>query len=212
MTAPIRLYRHPLSGHAHRAQLMLSLLDLPHTLVDVDLAAGAHKQPEYLAKNPMGQVPVIEDDGFTLADSNAILVYLASRYDPEGRWYPDPPRLRGEIQRWLSLAAGELKAGPADARLVTVFGAPLDHERALATGHRVLAVVEDRLADHRALVGAGFTVADVALYSYIAHAPEGGISLDGYPHIRRWLAAIERLPGFVPMRRTAAGLVAEAAS
>ena len=89
MTAPsrpIRLYRHPVSGHAHRVELMLSLLGLPAELVDVDLFGGAQQgRPEFLAKNPFGQVPVIEDGDATVADSNAILVYLATRYDPAGQ-------------------------------------------------------------------------------------------------------------------------------
>ncbi|HEY0825026.1 MAG TPA: glutathione S-transferase N-terminal domain-containing protein, partial [Ramlibacter sp.] len=84
---PILVYRMALSGHCHRVELFLSLLGLPHTLVDVDLAAGEHKRPEFLARNAFGQVPVIEDGEVTLADSNAILVYLEGRYAP-GRWLP----------------------------------------------------------------------------------------------------------------------------
>ena len=72
MPEPIRLYRFALSGHAHRAELLLSLLNLPVELIDVDLVGGAQRQPEFLAKNPFGTVPVIEDGELTLADSNAI--------------------------------------------------------------------------------------------------------------------------------------------
>lgn len=105
-TSPIRLYRHPLSGHAHRAELMLSLLGLEADLIEVDLASGAHKAPDFLALNPLGQVPVIQDAAVTLADSNAILVALARKYDPSGRWYPSDPEAAAAVQRWLSLAAG----------------------------------------------------------------------------------------------------------
>lgn len=77
MSNPIKLYNFPKSGHAHRIELMLSLLNLPTELVFVDLAKGAHKQPDFLALNPFGQVPVIDDNGTVIADSNAILVYLA---------------------------------------------------------------------------------------------------------------------------------------
>src|SRR5438093_9653292 len=88
----IRLYRHPLSGHSHRVELLMSLLGLPVERIDIDLTTGAHKKPEFLAKNPFGQVPVIEDGDLTLADSNAILVYLATRYGDEN-WLPrDPER------------------------------------------------------------------------------------------------------------------------
>jgi glutathione S-transferase len=198
----LRLYRHPLSGHAHRAELMLSLLGLPFTRIDVDLAAGAHKSDAFLAKNSFGQVPVLEDGDVTLADSNAILVYLATRYDPSGRWLPRDPVAAAEVQRWLSVAAGQLASGPAAARLVTVFGAGLDHARAKDVATQLFTVLDAHLAGRRFLVADAPTVADLALYTYTAHAPEGGVSLQPYENIRAWLARIEALPGFVPMQRT----------
>ena len=109
---PIVLYRNLLSGHAHRVELFCSLLQLPVRLVDVDLRGGEHKKPEFLRKNPFGQVPVIEDGDVTLADSNAILVYLAGRYDKTGSWYPRDPLAAARVQQWLSVAAGQLAAGP----------------------------------------------------------------------------------------------------
>ncbi|HYH36965.1 MAG TPA: glutathione S-transferase [Azospirillum sp.] len=202
-STPIRLYRHPLSGHAHRVELMLSLLGLPVERIDVDLKAGAHKRPEFLARNPFGQVPVIEDGDVTLADSNAILVYLAGRYDEAGRWLPRDPVAAARVQRWLSVAAGPLASGPASARLVMVFGAALDHERCKGVAAQLFAVLDRHLADSAFLAGDGPTIADVALYSYTAHAPEGGVALDAYPNIRTWLARVEALPGFVPMQRSA---------
>jgi glutathione S-transferase len=116
---PIKLYRHILSGHCHRVELMLSLLGIPVELIDVDLANRAHKQPAFLQLNTFGQVPVIDDDGVILADSNAILVYLAKRYAP-GKWLPEDPVSAANIQRWLSAAAGPLAFGAARARLITV--------------------------------------------------------------------------------------------
>ena len=116
MPNPIRLFRHALSGHAHRVQLMLSLLGLPCELVDVDLAAGAHKTPALLARNPFGQVPVIEDGDITLADRNAILVHLALTCDAHRRWLPSEARSQALVQRWLRVAAGPLAGGPAAAR------------------------------------------------------------------------------------------------
>jgi len=201
----IVLYRHPLSGHAHRVELFLSLLGLPHKLVDVDLAARAHKAPEFLGKNPFGQVPVIEDGDVTLADSNAILVYLAGRYDKSGAWYPRDALAAARVQQWLSVAAGQLAAGPATARVIKVFGAPLDHARAVAISTQLLPVLDQALASSAFLTGAAPTIADVAIYSYTAHAPEGEVSLEPYRHIRAWVARVEALPGFVPMQRTPAG-------
>ncbi|WP_207937600.1 glutathione S-transferase [Pseudomonas sp. 51_B] len=202
----IKFYNFPKSGHAHRIELMLSLLDLPNEQVFVDLAKGAHKQPEFLALNPFGQVPVIEDDGNVIADSNAILVYLAATYDKAGNWLPHDPLNAARVQRWLSVAAGPLAFGPAAARLVTVFGAAFNTDEVIGRAHTLLKVMEGELAKAAFLIGDQPTIADVANYSYIAHAPEGNVSLEPYPNVRAWLARIEALPGFVAMPRTAVGL------
>lgn len=204
---PIRLYRHPLSGHAHRVQLFLSLLGLPVELIDVDLLAGAHKKPDFLAKNPFGQVPVIEDGAFTLADSNAILVYLATKYS-DGTWLPRDAQGAAAVQRFLSVAAGEISAGPAKARVINLFGLGIDPAPAKAIASNILGLLDAHLAATPFLAGAGPTIADVACYSYVAHAPEGGISLADYGNLRSWLQRIEALPGFVPMQTTKIGLAA----
>ncbi|HYQ50316.1 MAG TPA: glutathione S-transferase [Pseudomonas sp.] len=206
----IKLYNFPKSGHAHRIELMLSLLKLPTELVFVDLAKGAHKQPEFLAINPFGQVPVIDDNGTVIADSNAILVYLASTYDKSGKWLPHDPLAAARVQRWLSVAAGPVAFGPAAARLVTVFGASFNTDEVIGRAHSLLKVMDAELAKTPFLVGSEPTIADVANYSYIAHAPEGNVSLDPYPNVRAWLARVEALPGFVAMPRTAVGLQASA--
>lgn len=207
MPQTIKLYRHPLSGHAHRVELMLSLLKLPTALVFVDLANGEHKKAEFLAINPFGQVPVIDDNGTLLSDSNAILVYLAQKYG-SGSWQTHDPLTAAHIQRWLSVAAGQVAFGPAAARLITVFGAAFNAEEVIARAHALLKLMDSELADRAFLVGAEPTIADVANYSYIAHAPEGNVSLEAYPNVRAWLQRVEALPGFVPMQRTAAGLQA----
>ncbi|MCS3838186.1 glutathione S-transferase [Pseudomonas sp. JAI111] len=201
----IKLYNFPRSGHAHRAQLMLSLLQLPTELILVDLAKGAHKQPDYLAINPFGQVPAIDDQGVVLADSNAILVYLAHKYG-NGRWLPTDPVGAARVQRWLSITAGPIAYSVARARLITVFGASYNAEEVIANAHAVLKVIDQELAATQYLVGNEPTIADVSAYSYIAHAPEGNVSLDDYANIRAWLARVEALPGFVGMPRTIAGL------
>jgi glutathione S-transferase len=206
---PIKLYHFPLSGHAHRVQLMLSLLELPTEIVFVDLAKGAHKQPEFLAINSFGQVPVLDDNGVVLADSNAILVYLASKYG-HGRWLPTDPVGAARVQRWLSVAAGPLHAGPATARLITVFGASHNAEDVIARSHTLLNVIDQELSNSTYLAGDVPTIADIAGYTYIAHAPEGNVSLQDYVNVRAWLARIEALPGFVGMPRTAVGLQKDA--
>jgi glutathione S-transferase len=206
---PIRLYRHVLSGHAHRVELFLSLLGLPCEKIDVDMVRGAHKAPEFIARNnPFGQVPVIEDGDVTIADSNAILVYLATRYDPEGPWLPRDAVGAARVQQWLSVAAGQLAYGPVQARFIKLFGARLDLDRAQAIGRKLFEVLDTELAKRPFLAGDAPTIADIALYSYTAHAPEGGVQLDPHGHVRAWLARIEALPGFVPMRSSAPPAVA----
>lgn len=195
---PIRLYRFSLSGHAHRVELFLSLLGLPVELIEIDLRTGAHKQPEFLAKNPYGQVPVLEDGDVTLADSNAILVYLATKYGEE-YWLPRDPVGAAAVQQFLSLAAGEIANGPATARRAKLFGSAVDYDAAKALATRLFSIWDQHLATCGFLTGERPTIADIACYSYTAHAPEGGISLQEYPHIRAWLERIEALPGFVAM-------------
>ncbi len=204
---PIRLHRFFLSGHSHRVELFLSLLKLPYALVDVALADKAHKQPDFLAMNPFGQVPVIQDGETTLADANAILVYLAGKYD-RGTWLPRDPAEAAAVQRWLSVAAGELAYGPAKARLATVFKAAVHAEEAIARAHGLFAVMEGVLKKTPYLAGSTPTIADIANYTYTAHAPEGNVTLEPYPHLRGWLQRIEKLPGFVPMEKSAVGMAA----
>ncbi len=207
MSKPISLYRHALSGHSHRAELFLSLLDLNYELVDVDLGSGEHKLAPFLEKNAFGQVPVIDDNGTVVADANAILVYLATKYDTERKWLPTNPEKAANVQRFLSVAAGQIAFGPAAARLVTVFGAGLNHEDAKTRANSLLTVLDGILGKQDYLTGEA-TIADVAGYSYIAHAPEGEVSLDPYPNVRAWLQRIESWAGFVPMQSTAVGLAA----
>ncbi len=202
----ITLYRHALSGHSHRVEAFLSILGLNAEIIDVDLATGAHKKSDFLEKNKFGQVPVIDDGETTLSDSNAILVYLATKYDDKHVWLPSDAVGAAEVQRFLSVAAGKIASGPAAARLVNVFGAGLDHEAAIATAHSVLAVLEAHLNGRDWLATALPTIADIANYAYIAHAPEGDVSLEEYPNIRAWLKRIENLPGFVPMKTSLVGL------
>jgi glutathione S-transferase len=199
---PIRLHGHPLSGHAHRVELFLSLLDLPFEKVAVDLSSAEHKGPAFLALNPFGQLPVIEDGDLVLADSNAILVYLALTYDASASWLPRDGVGAARVQRWLSVAAGQLAHGPAAARVAVLFGRPVDQAPRDAAA-RLFRLMDSHLAAQPFFAADHPTIADVALYSYTAHAPEGGVSLSPYPHLRQWIARTEALPGFVGLMRSA---------
>ncbi|MBA4213302.1 MAG: glutathione S-transferase [Polaromonas sp.] len=207
MKPTLQLYRNAVSGHCHRVELFLSLLGLPYESIDVDLARKQHKSPEFLAMNPLGQIPVLRDGDLTLADSNAILVYLEALHAP-GQWLPRDPVGAARAQRWLSLAAGPLAFGPAAARVVQLFKRPVDPKEAIARAEALFGLMESELERTPFLVGERATLADVAHYAYVARAPEGLVSLQPYPSIRAWLARIEALPGFVPMLKSPVGLEA----
>ena len=207
----MKLYYSPKSGHSHRVRLFLSLIGAAFDLIEVDLAARQHKSADFLKMNAFGQVPVLEDDGVAIADSNSILVYLARKF---GRtdWYPEDALGAARVQRWLSVAAGQLAQGPASARLVTLFGAKIDADAAIARAHALLGLMDAELARSGWLAADHPTIADIALYSYIARAPEGNVALDDYAHVRAWLERIEALPGFVPFAIHPVGLYAPGAS
>ncbi len=199
MTTPIKLYRSPKSGHCHRVELMLALLGLPYETIDLDMANGAHKASDFLKISPFGLVPAIDDGGYTLADSNAILVYLVQTYAKGQGWIPDDAKEAAHVQRWLTVAADNIYSGPCAARLVKVFGVPLDHAAAVEKAHALFKVMDAHLDGRAWLATERMTIADVAGYSYIAHAPEGGVDLAPYPNVRRWLERIEAEPNFVAM-------------
>jgi glutathione S-transferase len=204
----IKLYRHALSGHSHRVQLFLSVFGLDADIIDVDLGAGEHKKSAFLQKNLFGQLPVLEDGDATLSDSNAILVYLAKKYDTKRQWLPQDAVAASEVQRFLSVAASKVAYGPASARLVNVFGAGFDIKTLITESHTLLSTLDAHLQGREWLATDNATIADIANYAYIAHAPEGDVSLEKYANIRAWLQRVEGLPGFVPMQASAVGLAA----
>lgn len=197
-TPQLILHGTRLSGHSHRVELFLSLLGLPYEYVlSPDTVRGT---PEFRRLNPLGQIPVLRDGDLTLGDSNAILVYLAKRYAPGSHWLPEDAEGAYRVQRWLSLAAGEIAFGPARARVSARFGdtgMPPALMQSLA--EQVLALMDSELAGGAFLAGADPSLADIACYAYIAHAPEGGISLEPYPNVQAWIARVQAMPGFVPM-------------
>ncbi len=193
----ITLHGIHLSGHVHRVALLLSMLELPFTFAEAGPAVRAGAA--FRAWNPLGQIPVLQDGALTLSDSNAILVYLCKRYAPASGWLPEDAEGAAAVQRWLSIAAGELAYGPANARAIALWKAAGDPVRAAAIAQRLLAFMDAHLAGQDFLAAGHATIADLACYGYVAHAPEGGIPLDGYPALQAWLRRVEALPGFVPM-------------
>lgn len=204
MSNSIKIHSFPLSGHSHRAVLFAGLAGIAHEVVYVDLPSGEHKKEPYLKINPDGKVPAIQDGDVSISDSNAILVYLARKYAPS--FIPTDPVLEAQVQKFLTMAAGEVAFGMCAARLITVFGEPFDPEFTQNLGNDTLQKLDKHLKDREYLVGDQMSIADVAIYSYSFLAPEGGVSLEPYPNVRRFLAKIESQKGFVPVQTTKAGL------
>lgn len=197
----MKLYHITLSGHSHRVRLFLSFLGVNAEMIEQTNL----RSPDFLELNPFGQVPVLVDGDTIVADSNAILVYLAKKYARQD-WLPEGAKEAAAVQKWLSVAANEIANGPCAARLVTVFNVELNAPEAIAKAHKVLNLVDQALAGRQWIVGKSPTIADVALYSYTSHAPEGNVDISGYSNILAWLKRVEALPGFLPFPQTAAGL------
>ncbi|MEL5250251.1 glutathione S-transferase [Serratia ureilytica] len=193
----ITLYGTPLSGHVHRVALLLRMLALPYAWVEA--SADVRQSAAFRRLNPFGQIPVLQDGDLTLADSNAILVYLVKRYAPDSHWLPEQPAAASRVQAWLSKAAGEVRYGPAACRLIAQFAVPEDYQAARAVSDRFLPQMEQHLSERDYLATEHPTIADLACHSYVAVAAEGGISLSPYPAIRRWAARIAVLPGYFAM-------------
>ncbi|QCG89173.1 glutathione S-transferase family protein [Azospirillum sp. TSH100] len=197
----ITLYGTPLSGHAHRVEAFLNILGLPYRYVEAN--AEVRRSESFLALNPFGQIPVLVDGDLVLPDSVAILVYLADRYDGSGLWNPKVPEEAAQVQRWLSIAAGDLRFGPALARILTLWGGAGSLTDAQRVAERVLRFMDSHLDGRYWLAAVRPTIADIACYAYVARAPEGRIPLDPYPAVRRWLERVEAIPALPPMPQSA---------
>lgn len=194
----MKLYDLTLSGNCYKVRLFAALAGIPVDIVPVDFLAGEHKRPPLSELNPWGEIPILVDGEVVLRDSQAILVYLARRYAGEA-WLPNDPATMAEVVQWLSTAANEVQNGPGAARLVDKFGYALDKADTLRRAARILPLIDARLADHDWLALDRPTIADCAVLPYVALAPEGGVALSDFPHIRAWIARVQALPGFVPM-------------
>jgi len=194
---PLKLHATKLSGHGHRVELLLRMLDLPYQFVDAN--ADVRASAAFRALNPLRQIPVLQDGELTLADSNAIMVYLCKRYAPGSSWLPEDAIGAAAVQRWLSIAAGEVMYGPASARAKAHWNVPCDSERAASVARRLLTFMDEHLAARAFLAAPHATIADLACYSYVKHAPEGGIALDEYGALNAWFTRVEALPAFFAM-------------
>lgn len=194
----MKLYSAELSGNAYKARLLLALLKIDYELVPVNLAAGETRTEAFLKLNPRGQIPVLEDEGNIIWDSQAVLVYLARRYGGED-WLPSDPVKMAEVMQWMAVAENELIYGLAHARAVKVFGRDWDLERCQEYGRTGLQVMDGHLNNQEWLAVSRPTIADIACYPYVALAPLGVISLSDYPNVLKWIGRIQGLPGYVTM-------------
>lgn len=195
----IQLHGHEVSGNCYKVSLLLSLLQIDYTWVKVDLMNGEQKSPEFLALNPFAQVPVLVDGDTVLSDAQAILVYLARQYGDE-QWLPSDALPLAQVIRWLSTTAGEVRQGPETARLYHLFGEiDINIGQATQASEFILKQLNDHLATRDWLELGHITIADIAVFPYVALAGDGKIALEQYPNVLTWVDRVKHLPNFVGM-------------
>ncbi len=194
----MRLYDFLPSGNGYKVRLLLSRLRIPFTLVEKRIFEGETRTPEFLALNPNGRIPVLElDDGRRLAESDAILFYLA-----EGTPFLPAERFaRAQVLQWMFFEQYSHEPYIAVARrLRHMDGKPVPGEL-MERGRQALGVMEGHLAGRRFFVGEAYSISDIALYAYTHVADEGGFDLAPYPSVRAWLARVAAEPGHVPITK-----------
>lgn len=194
----IKLYDSDISGSCYKVRALLHILDVPYEKVPVDFVNKEHKTGKYLALNAFGEIPILDEDGLILRDAQAIMVYLAKKYDSSGQWYPNDAVAMGKIQQWLSTGGGEVM-NAAGARLVKVLNYPMDLDKLHSGAKRVFTIMDDYLATHEWLGLDRPSIGDIACFPYTALAGEGGIDLSVYPNIQKWIGRFKALPGFITM-------------
>ncbi len=194
----MKLYDAAASGNCHKVRMLLSILGIAHEVIPINLPGMEQKTSAHMARNPLGTVPVLEDGDVTICDSQAILVYLASKHGGEA-WLPRDPVGQAKVQQWLSFAVNELWNGPALARANLLFGRDIDLARAQAAANISLAVMDRHLEANDWLALGRPTIADIACYPYSALAEEGEISLVPFAALAAWFERIKALEGYVSM-------------
>jgi len=197
----VKIYGDIQSGNCYKIKLLTALLEIPHEWISIDVLAGETQSEAFLAKNPIGKIPVLElDDGRYLSESNAILNYLAT----------GSPLLlteafqQAKIQQWQFFEQYSHEPYIAVARFIAKYlGLPEDRQAEYAAkqtgGHKALRIMETQLSQTLYLVGEQLTTADIALYGYTHVAHEGGFDLSTYPAIQRWLQRIANQPHYIGM-------------
>lgn len=199
---PLTLYDVPKSGHCHRVRLAAALMGLDLNLIAVMELEGQRQGATYLAINPLGQVPTLVDGDVKVRDSIAIIQHLERVHAAGQGWMPADATAQAQVDQWFAIAAGVMFRGPNMARLIKLFKLPGDYDATVAMSVKLFNLMETYLSGRTWLVGDSATLADVACYSYVAVANEGGLDLSPYPNINAWLASVQNLDGFIDIPRS----------
>ena len=195
----MKLYNVAYSGNSYKVRLLLAQLGVPCEIIEVDILNGGSRTPEFLKINPNGRTPVLDDDGFVLAESNAILAYLARGT----KFLPDDRKAFGLIFQWMFFEQYSHEPFIATSRFWLQHKPDSPEKTALLASKReggwgALEIMEEHLAKHDFFVG-DYSIADIALFAYTHVAGEGGFPLDDFPKTRAWIERVKMQPGFVPM-------------
>jgi glutathione S-transferase len=195
----IRLYATRQSINGYKVRLLLSMLELPYELVELDMYGGEHKREPFLSLNPFGQMPALTDDAFRIADSHACLVYLARKYDAGGTWLPADAEGEAKVAEWLSKSANEIHHGPwmkrAKIRRPEAIKVP-DEEIDRRCDH-ILGIMDRHLALREWLALDHPTIADLACFGPISMLDVSGYDTSRWTAVRAWMARIRNLPGAI---------------
>ncbi len=192
----LRFYDFHESGNGYKVRLLLSHLGISHQRIEMDILKGETRTAEFLALNPNGRIPLLAlEDGRTLAESNAILFYLAQ----QTAYWPEDPFQQAQVIQWMCFEQYSHEPYIAVVRFWTFAGELDAHEAELPErrkrGESALDVMEDHLSRNEFFVGGHYSIADIALYAYTHVAHEGGFDLSKRPHLNNWLARVANQPG-----------------
>lgn len=197
----MKVYGDIRSGNCYKIKLIMSLLDIEHEWIDINILKGDNLKDAFKAKNPSGKIPVLElDDGRYLTESNAIINYLATG----SVYYPTERFLHAEVLQWQFFEQYSHEPYIAVARFIAKYlGMPEERRDEFLSkqegGHKALSFMEQKLGNNDYLVNNQLTTADIALFAYTHVADDGGFDLNQYPAIQRWIKRVESQPKFSPM-------------
>ncbi|HEX6999879.1 MAG TPA: glutathione S-transferase family protein [Gammaproteobacteria bacterium] len=192
----IRLYATMASINGYKVRILLSMLELPYELVELDMYGGEHKREPFLSLNPFGQMPALTDGDYVIADSHACLVYLARKYDASNRWLPVDAEREAKVAEWLSKSANEVHQGPwmKRAKIRRPDAIKLSDEEIDARCDHILRIMDAHLAKREWLALEHATIADISCFGPISMLDVSGYDTRRWPNVTRWMERIRALP------------------